>query len=160
MNFFATTPIALEAFKADQFDWIYERSANSWATRYDFPAAKDGRVIKEKFPTRNIGRMQGYAFNLRRPLFADARLRRAFNYAYDFEEMNRQLFFGEYQRDQQLFRRHRSRFLGIAGGPGAAAAGTAARQGSAGGLHHALPESRRRQSRKPSATTCERPCGC
>jgi microcin C transport system substrate-binding protein len=102
-EYFRDDTIALEAFKADQFDWIYERSANSWATRYDFPAVKDGRVIKEKFPTRNIGRMQGYAFNLRRPLFADARLRRAFNYAYDFEEMNRQLSFGEYRRDNSYF---------------------------------------------------------
>ena len=64
---------------------------------------KDGRVIKEKFPTLNLGVMQGYAFNLRRPMFADVRLRRAFNYAYDFEEQNRQLSFGEYQRDNSYF---------------------------------------------------------
>jgi microcin C transport system substrate-binding protein len=102
-EYFRDDTIALEAFKADQFDWIYERSANSWATRYDFPAVRDGRVIKEKFPTANIGRMQGYVFNLRRPLFADVRLRRTFNYAYDFEEMNRQLSFGEYQRDKSYF---------------------------------------------------------
>jgi len=102
-DYFRDDTIALEAFKADQFDWIYERSANVWATRYDFPAVRDGRVIKEKFPTNNIGRMQGYVFNLRRPLFSDVRLRRAFNYAYDFEEMNRQLSFGEYRRDNSYF---------------------------------------------------------
>jgi microcin C transport system substrate-binding protein len=102
-EYFRDDTIALEAFKADQFDWIYERSANSWATRYDFPAVKDGRVIKEKFPTANIGRMQGYVFNMRRPLFANVGLRRAFNYAYDFEEMNRQLSFGEYRRDNSYF---------------------------------------------------------
>jgi microcin C transport system substrate-binding protein len=95
--------VSLEAFKGDQFDWIREASANRWNTTYDFPAVKDGRVIKEKFPTPSLGRMQGYAFNLRRPLFADVRLRRAFNYAYDFEEQNRQLSFGEYQRDNSYF---------------------------------------------------------
>src|ERR1700686_2115070 len=47
--------------------------------------------------------MQGVAFNLRRPLFQDVRLRRAFNYAYDFEEMNRQLSTGEYHRDNSYF---------------------------------------------------------
>jgi microcin C transport system substrate-binding protein len=102
-DYFRDDTISLEAFKADQLDWINERSANSWATRYDFPAVRDHRVIKEKFPVANIGRMQGYVFNLRRPLFADVRLRRAFNYAYDFEEMNRQLSFGEYQRDKSYF---------------------------------------------------------
>jgi microcin C transport system substrate-binding protein len=102
-EYFRDDTISLEAFKADQFDWIFERSGNVWATQYDFPAVREGRVIKEKFPTANIGRMQGYVFNLRRPLFADVRLRRAFNYAYDFEEMNRQLSFGEYQRNKSYF---------------------------------------------------------
>jgi microcin C transport system substrate-binding protein len=95
--------VSLEAFKGDQFDWIQEASANRWNNAYDFPAVKDARVIKEKFPTLGIGRMQGYSFNLRRPLFADVRLRRAFNLAYDFEEQNRQLSFGEYQRDNSYF---------------------------------------------------------
>jgi len=95
--------VSLEAFKGDQFDWISEASANRWHTAYDFPAVKDGRVIKETFPTSSLGLMQGYAFNLRRPLFADVRLRRAFNYAYDFEEQNRQLSFGDYQRDNSYF---------------------------------------------------------
>ena len=102
-DYFRDDTISLEAFKADQLDWINERSANAWATRYDFPAVRENRVIKQKFTVANVGRMQGYVFNLRRPLFADVRLRRAFNYAYDFEEMNRQLSFGEYQRDKSYF---------------------------------------------------------
>jgi microcin C transport system substrate-binding protein len=102
-EYFRDDTIALEAFKADQLDWYNERSANAWSTRYDFPAAREGRVIKEKFPTANIGRMQGFVFNLRKPLFADVRLRQAFNYAYDFEEVNRQLSFGEYQRNKSYF---------------------------------------------------------
>src|SRR5205814_10342171 len=55
------------------------------------------------FPVRSSGRMQGWAFNLRRPLFKDVRLRRAFNLAFDFEEMNRALSTGEYRRDNSYF---------------------------------------------------------
>src|SRR5438128_2537482 len=102
-EFFRDNLVALEAFKADQADWIQENSAKQWATAYDFPAVIEKRVIKEEFPVSSVGRMQGFAFNLRRPLFADVRLRRAFNYAFDFEEMNRQLSTGEYHRDDSYF---------------------------------------------------------
>ena len=102
-EFFRDDTVALEAFKADQIDVIVERSAKVWATGYDFPALREKRVVKEVFPTRNVGRMQGFIFNLRRPLFSDVRLRRAFNYAYDFEEMNRQLSSGEYRRNVSYF---------------------------------------------------------
>jgi microcin C transport system substrate-binding protein len=102
-EFFRDNLIALEAFKADQADWILESSAKQWATAYDFPAAAEKRVVKEEFPVRNMGRMQGFAFNLRRDLFKDVRLRRAFNYAFDFEEMNKQLFYGAYTRINSYF---------------------------------------------------------
>jgi microcin C transport system substrate-binding protein len=95
--------VGLEAFKADQLDWFAERSGKQWSTAYDFPAVREKRVIKEKFPDTSSGRMQGFAFNLRRPLFADVRLRRAFNYAYDWEESDRQLSNGEYHRDSSYF---------------------------------------------------------
>jgi microcin C transport system substrate-binding protein len=93
-EFFRDNLVALEAFKADQADWIAENSAKQWATAYDFPAIAEKRVIKEEFPISDSGRMQGFALNLRRDQFKDARLRRALNYAYDFEEMNKQLFYG------------------------------------------------------------------
>jgi microcin C transport system substrate-binding protein len=102
-EFFRDNLVALEAFKADQIDWIYENSAKQWATAYDFPAVTEKRVIKEQFPIRSVGRMQGFAFNLRRDVFKDARLRRAFNYAFDFEEMNKQLFYGAYKRINSYF---------------------------------------------------------
>jgi microcin C transport system substrate-binding protein len=102
-EFFRDSTVGREAFKADQLDWIAELSAKEWSVAYDFPAVREGRVIKEKFPVLSSGRMQGWAFNLRRPLFKDARLRRAFNYAFDFEEMNRQLSTGEYSRDNSYF---------------------------------------------------------
>jgi microcin C transport system substrate-binding protein len=102
-EFFRDNLVALEAFKADQADWIAENSAKQWATAYDFPALADKRVVKEEFPINDSGRMQGFAFNLRREQFKDARLRRAFNYAYDFEEMNKQLFYGQYKRINSYF---------------------------------------------------------
>jgi len=102
-EYYRDNNVALEAFKADQADWITENSAKQWATAYEFPAAVEKRVLKEEFPITDSGRMQGFAFNLRREQFKDARLRRAFNYAYDFEEMNKQLFYGQYKRINSYF---------------------------------------------------------
>lgn len=102
-EYYRDNNVALEAFKADQADWIAENSAKQWATAYEFPAVVDKRVVKEEFPVTDSGRMQGFAFNLRREMFRDVRLRRAFNYAYDFEEMNKQLFYGMYKRINSYF---------------------------------------------------------
>jgi microcin C transport system substrate-binding protein len=102
-EFFRDNTVALEAFKADQADWISENSAKQWATAYDFPAVADKRVVKEEFPINDSGRMQAFALNTRRDQFKDARVRRAFNYAYDFEEMNKQLFYSQYKRINSYF---------------------------------------------------------
>jgi microcin C transport system substrate-binding protein len=102
-EYFRDNIVALEAFKADQADWIVENSAKQWATAYDFPARREKRVVIEEFPMRSSGRMQGFVFNLRREQFKDARLRQAFNYVYDFEEMNKQLYYGQYRRIQSYF---------------------------------------------------------
>jgi microcin C transport system substrate-binding protein len=102
-EYFRDSTVALEALKADHVDWRTENSAKSWATSYDFPAIKEKRVMLEEFPIRNVGVMQGFAFNIRRDKFKDARVRRAFNYAFDFEEMNKQLFYGQYKRIASYF---------------------------------------------------------
>lgn len=102
-EYYRDNNVALEAFKADQADWIAENSAKQWATAYEFPAVVDKRVVKEEFPITDSGRMQAFIFNLRREQFKDARLRRAFNYAYDFEEMNKQLFYSQYKRINSYF---------------------------------------------------------
>ncbi len=102
-EYFRDTTVALEAFKADTLDWRTENSAKSWATAYDFPAVRDKRVVLEEFPINNVGVMQAFAFNTRRDKFKDARVRRAFNFAFDFEEMNKQLFFGQYKRIASYF---------------------------------------------------------
>ena len=102
-EYFRDSSVALEAFKGDQADWRIENVAKNWATAYDFPAVKDMRVVKEEFPIADLGIMQAFVFNTRRPKFADARLRRAFNFAFDFDEMNKQLFYGQYHRIASYF---------------------------------------------------------
>jgi microcin C transport system substrate-binding protein len=102
-EYFRDSIVALEAFKGDQVDWRLENSAKNWATAYDFPAVTEKRVLLEEFPNRSSGIMQAFVLNLRRDQFRDVRLRRAFNYAFDFEEMNKQLFFGQYIRINSYF---------------------------------------------------------
>ena len=102
-TYFRDSTVAIEAFKADTVDWRNENVAKNWATAYDFPAVADKRVIKEEFPIRNTGIMQAFVFNLRRDKFKDPRVRLAFNYALDFEELNKQLFFGQYKRIASYF---------------------------------------------------------
>ncbi len=102
-EYFRDATVAIEAFKADHLDWRTENVAKNWATAYDFPAVREKRVVLEEFPQRNRGVMQAFAFNTRRDKFKDPRLRRAFNFAYDFEEMNKQIFFGQYTRIDSYF---------------------------------------------------------
>ncbi len=102
-EYFRDSTVSLEAFKGDQVDWRSENSAKNWATSYDFPAVRDKRVVLEEFPVRNSGSMQAFAFNTRRDKFKDPRVRRAFNFAFDFEEMNKQVFFGQYKRISSYF---------------------------------------------------------
>ena len=102
-EYFRDSTVALEAFKGDQVDWRTENSAKNWATAYDFPAVREKKVVLEEFPIRNYGVMQAFGFNIRRDKFKDPRVRRAFNFAFDFEEMNRTIFFGQYKRISSYF---------------------------------------------------------
>jgi microcin C transport system substrate-binding protein len=102
-EYFRDATVAIEAFKADLVDWRTENSAKNWATAYDFAAVSEKRVILEEFPIHNFSLMQGFAFNIRREKFKDPRVRLAFNYAFDFEETNKQMFFGQYKRITSYF---------------------------------------------------------
>ncbi|HEY9452098.1 MAG TPA: extracellular solute-binding protein [Bradyrhizobium sp.] len=102
-EYFRDGSVALEAFKGDQVDWRTENSAKNWATAYDFPAVNDKRVVLEEFPNRSSGIMQAFAMNIRREQFRDPRVRRALNFAFDFEEMNKQIFFDQYKRISSYF---------------------------------------------------------
>ncbi|MGB9211086.1 MAG: extracellular solute-binding protein, partial [Pseudolabrys sp.] len=102
-EYFRDATVAVEAFKGDLVDWRTENSAKNWATAYDFPAVAEKRVILQEFPITNVGVMQAFAFNLRRNKFKDPRVRQAFNYIFDFEEMNKKIFFGQYKRTGSYF---------------------------------------------------------
>ena len=96
--------VEFEAFKADDFDYWWENEAKRWATAYDFPALVQGKVTKQEVKLDQVsGVMVGFVPNLRRPFFQDRRVRQALNYAFDFEELNRTIFYGQYQRIDSFF---------------------------------------------------------
>lgn len=112
-EYFRDDTVELEAFKADQFDFRMENVAKNWATAYDVPAVKDKRLLLETFPDRARGVMQGFIVNLRREKFSDPRVRLALNYAMNFENMNRNFFFGQYVRVDSYFSGTELSFSGL-----------------------------------------------
>jgi microcin C transport system substrate-binding protein len=94
---------AFEAFKAGELDYWFENSAKDWATAYDFDAVTRGLIKREKLPVKTVAPMQAFAFNIRRPQFADPRVRHAFNLAFDFEWTNKSLFYDQYVRVGSYF---------------------------------------------------------
>ncbi|MEN0041484.1 MAG: extracellular solute-binding protein [Pseudomonadota bacterium] len=93
-----------EAFKKGGFEDIrLENRAEYWARRYDFPSFERGDVMKKEFPESSGYGMQAWFLNTRKPQFADRRVRRALGLAYNFEAMNRNLFFGQYERVTSYF---------------------------------------------------------
>ena len=102
-EYYRDATVALEAFKAGNYDFRRENSSKNWATAYDFPAVKAGMVTKKTFQHNRSTGMQGFAFNMRRPLFQDPRVRRALSYAFDFEWSNKTLFYGQYVRTDSFF---------------------------------------------------------
>ena len=103
LEYFRDATVALEAFKADQFDLRQESSAKNWATAYDFKAAKRGDVIRQVFKTKNAEPMQSFVLNTRRAKFSDPRVRLAFNHVFDFEWANKNLFYNQYVRVGSYF---------------------------------------------------------
>ncbi len=101
--YFANPVVAFEGFKGDQYDYNRESSSKAWATGYEFPAVKDGRVIKDEITLKEVNGMQGWVLNQRRPQFQDIRVRKAFNLAFDFEWSNTNLFYGQYTRSRSYF---------------------------------------------------------
>jgi microcin C transport system substrate-binding protein len=102
-DYYRDGTIALEAFKAGQYDVRRENSSKSWATGYDSPALRAGLIKKEQIPNELPSGMQGFGFNLRRPLFQDLRVRQALAYGFDFEWSNKNLFYGFYKRTRSYF---------------------------------------------------------
>jgi microcin C transport system substrate-binding protein len=102
-DFYRDQTIAFEAFRAGKSDFWTETSAKNWATSYEFDKLKQGLVVKREVELEAPEPMQSFAFNLRRPKFQDARVRQAFNLAFDFENANKTLFYGQYIRTDSYF---------------------------------------------------------
>src|SRR6516162_3019202 len=102
-DYYRDTTIALEAFKAGQYDVRSEISSKNWATGYDSPGLRAGLIKKEEIPNELPSGMQGFGYNLRRSLFQDPRVREALAYAFDFEWSNKELFYGAYTRTRSYF---------------------------------------------------------
>ncbi len=92
-----------EAFKAGLIDYFQETNPTRWLNGYDFPAARDGRVARAALPLGVPKGMLGFAFNTRREIFADVRVREALGFMFDFEWINANLFGGLYRRDTSYF---------------------------------------------------------
>lgn len=104
-TYFADRDVMFEAFRSGVVDYWWENAARRWATAYDFPAVKDGRITRESISNdqRDQGVMVGFIFNMRRDKFKDVRVRRAINSAFDFEELRRTIFYGQYERVNSFF---------------------------------------------------------
>lgn len=95
--------VALQGFKAGQYDFRAENKAKDWASEYNFPAAKQGWVKKMEQKHFSPTGMQGFVYNTRHPIFQDPRVREALSYAFDFEWTNKTLFYGAYTRTESYF---------------------------------------------------------
>ena len=102
-DYYRDSTVALEAFKAGQYDFREEYVAKNWATAYDIPAVRQGFVTKEQIANEVPTGMQAYVYNTRRPIFQDRRVRTALGYAFDFEWTNKNLFYGAYARTKSYF---------------------------------------------------------
>ncbi|KAB2939478.1 MAG: extracellular solute-binding protein [Hyphomicrobium sp.] len=104
-DYFREGSVMFDAFKAGQIDLWPEEDPRRWANGYDFAAIRDGRAVKREFDIGLPAGMTALVFNTRRPVFADARVREALIYLFDFEWINRTLYAGLYKRTQSYFER-------------------------------------------------------
>jgi microcin C transport system substrate-binding protein len=102
-DYYRDSTVAIEALKSGEYDFRQENVAKNWATAYATPAVTRGLLKKEEIPNEVPTGMQGFVFNMRRPIFQDARVRRALGYAFDFEWSNKNLFYGAYTRTKSYF---------------------------------------------------------
>jgi len=102
-EYYRDRDVAFEGFTAKNYLFREEFTSRIWATRYDFPALKDGRVKRDVIPDETPSGAQGWFFNTRREKFKDKRLREAFIYAFDFEWTNKSIMYGSYDRVHSVF---------------------------------------------------------
>lgn len=103
IEYFRDESVLRQALKSGVIDVRLENQAKAWALDYDIPAVRDGWLKKEAIPNQRPTGMQAFAFNTRRGIFKDPRVRQALAYAFDFEWTNEHLFFGQYTRSESYF---------------------------------------------------------
>lgn len=103
VDYYKDNNVALEAFLAGQYDYRLENTAKLWNTAYKSPAVNDGRIIKEEVEHGRPAGMQGFIYNIRRPVFSDIAVRKALDYAFDFEWSNKQFAYDSYTRSNSYF---------------------------------------------------------
>jgi microcin C transport system substrate-binding protein len=104
IDYYKDNNVALEAFFAGEYDYRLENTAKLWETGYKTaPAVKSGRVIMEQLPHQRPQGMQGFQYNIRRPVFQDKAVRQALSHAFDFEWSNKQFAYNSYTRTDSYF---------------------------------------------------------
>jgi microcin C transport system substrate-binding protein len=102
-EYYRERQVAFEAFKAGAINYHEEFTSRTWATGYDFPALKEGRVVKEVLHSGAASQMQAWYFNIRRPVFKDPRVREAITLCFDFEWTNKNVMYSSYKRVTSRF---------------------------------------------------------
>ena len=102
-EYYRDREVGLEGFTAKNYLFREEFTSRTWATRYDFPAFKDGRVKRDVLTDDTPSGAQGWFMNMRRPQFKDRRLREALIDAFDFEWTNKNIMYGSYERTHSVF---------------------------------------------------------
>ena len=102
-EYFRDRTVALEGLKSGTYDFREEFTARDWVNNYDIAAVRDGRIKKLTLPDANPSGAQGFFFNTRRAKFADPRVRKALDYAFDFEFTNKNVFYSLYKRTHSYF---------------------------------------------------------
>lgn len=102
-DYYLDDNVAFEAFKAGAFDLRVENSAKNWATRYIGKNFAKGYIVKDEHNNESAQDTRWLAFNIQRPVFSDRRVREAITLAFDFEWMNKALFYGAYSRANSYF---------------------------------------------------------
>lgn len=102
-EYYTDDTVALQAFKAGNYDFRIESSAKNWATAYTGEKFENGTIVKQAIEHHRPTGMQGFAYNTRREVFSDPLVREALAYAFDFEWANQNLFFGQYTRTDSYF---------------------------------------------------------
>ena len=160
VDYYRDQTVIREAFKAGLIDVFEESTAAEWHNSYDFPAVKQGLVIKREVKHDVPQGMQRFVFNMRRPLFQDIRVREALGYALDFQWYNKTYFYDSVQALQELLEQLRARLQRPAGGRRAGPRWSAI--GAVCPRRCSTPCSIRRTTLilPPSATGCARRSGC